>query len=172
MDTLNNKNYQPLLDFDEVMPILNQIAIFGALDENELKILFQKLLLVRYNKGEMICELGAPAKYIYIIKQGKVKLFIEEDNTSFELLEFGVGKCFGETSLIGIQPHSANIIAEEDTELLVLSGKTLHDLYKTDLQLFSKIILNIARETCRRLNQADNVLLHYVLDEKHKGKIL
>lgn len=167
-----DKIYEPLRNGEEVMPILNKIAIFGALEERELNILFHNLLIVKYKKGEMISEIGTPGNYIYIIKKGLVKLYIEEDNTSLELIEFGIGNCFGETSLIGILPHSANIIAEEDSELMVLSGHALHDLYATDIQLFSKIILNIARETCRRLVKADNVLLHYVLDEKNKGMIL
>lgn len=166
-----SKIYEPLLNIEEILPILNQIAIFGALNDNELYTLFQNLKKVKYKKGELICRYGTPAKYIYIIYKGRVKVYIEDQHTVLELIEFGIGKCFGETSLIGIQPHTANIIAEEDTELIVLSGKALHELFKSDMELFSKIILNIARETCRRLSDTDNILLHYVQNEHNKGLI-
>jgi CRP/FNR family transcriptional regulator, cyclic AMP receptor protein len=171
MSTSNQKIYTPLLDVENVLPILNEISMFGGLDERELQTLFGKLQKVRYSRGEMVFRQGDPAHYLYIVKQGRVKLYVEQEQTALEFLEFGIGKCFGETSLIGIQPHSGNVVALEDTELMVLSGTGLHELYKTDLLLFCKIIMNIARETCRRLVKTDDILLHYVLKEKHKGTI-
>jgi len=36
-------------------------------------------------------------------------------------------------------------------------------LLKSELELFSILILNIAREACRRLHKMDEILLHYVL---------
>ena len=99
-------------------------------------------------------------------------MYVEDDQTAYELAEFSVGQCFGETSLIGIQPQSATMMAEEDSELILFSGTALHSLYKEDTKLFSKILLNIARETCRRLAQTDDVMLHYVMDEKKRGQVL
>ena len=52
-----------------------------------------------------------------------------------------------------------------DVELLVLSRKALLSFLKTDLELFSILILNIARESCRRLSQTDQILLHYVMQK-------
>jgi CRP-like cAMP-binding protein len=73
------------------------------------------------------------------------------------------GQCFGETSVIGIQPHAATAISVKDTELIVLSRKALLSLFKINLELFSILILNIAREACRRLHKTDEILIHYVL---------
>ncbi len=162
----SGKVLEPLLDVESIIPILNRISLFGGLDEKELYIIFRNLKKVRYKKNEIIVRQGTPANYIYIVKSGRVKVYIEEKQKALELTEFGVGNCFGEASLIGIQPHSANVITMEDTELMVLSGRDLHEFYNTDTVLFSKIILNIARDTCRRLYRTDNTLLHYVLGEK------
>ena len=65
--------------------------------------------------------------------------------------------------MIGIQPHAATAITVDDTELIVLSRNALLSLLKSDLELFSILILNIAREACRRLHKTDEILLHYVL---------
>jgi CRP-like cAMP-binding protein len=92
-----------------------------------------------------------------------VKLVINEKSDPLELIVFGEGQCFGETSVIGIQPHAATAIAVEDTELIVLSRNALLSLMKTDIELFSILTLNIAREACRRLHKTDEILLHYVL---------
>ncbi len=172
MNTNNEHAIEPLVDTDTIMEILGQITILGGLNEDELNFLFKKMNKIRYRKGEIIFSRGDRASYIYIVKSGMAKMYIEEDQTAFELAEFRVGQCFGETSLIGIQPQSATIIAEEDSELIIFSGSALHSLYKENVQLFSKILLNIARESCRRLAQTDDVMLHYVLDEKKRGQVL
>ena len=90
---------------------------------------------------------------------------INEKQSPLELIVVEEGQCFGETSVIGIQPHAATAVTTEDTELIVLSRNALLSLLKTDLELFSILILNIAREACRRLYKTDEILLHYVLRE-------
>lgn len=157
------KIFEPLLDMETILPILNRISIFGGLDEKQLFFLFRELKKVRYKKDELVFRQGTPANYIYIVKSGRVRLFVEKNQRALELIEFDVGQCFGETSLIGIQPHSASVIAVEETELMVLSGKTLNEFYHSNINLFSMLIMNIARETCRRLSRTDDTLLHYVL---------
>jgi CRP/FNR family cyclic AMP-dependent transcriptional regulator len=162
----NKKIYLPLTDIENVIAILNKIAIFGGLSEKQLYSVFKLLKKVSYGKDELIFEQGESASCIYIIQSGKVKLFVESDNAKLELIEFGLGDCFGESSLIGIEAHTANAIAVEKTELIVLSSQALLALYNHDPQTYGLIILNIARETSRRLHKADNTLLHYVMDKK------
>ena len=162
----DKKIYLPLTDTENILPILDKIAIFGGLTQKQLHSVFELLKKISYEKDEMIFRQGEPPSYIYIIRSGRVKLYVEADTTKLELVEFGIGNCFGESSLIGIEAHTANAIAVEQTDLIVLSGKTLLSLYNLDPQLYGLIILNIARETSRRLHQADNILLHYVLGQK------
>jgi hypothetical protein len=64
--------------------------------------------------------------------------------------------------VIGIQPHQGAAIAVIDTQLIVLSRKSLMSIYASDKELFSILILNIAREVCRRLYASDNIFLHYL----------
>ena len=68
----------------------------------------------------------------------------------------------GETSVIGIVTHGATAMAMEETDLIVLSRQAILSLYKSDVELFAVLIWDIAREACRRLHKADEVLLHYV----------
>ncbi|UCC94751.1 MAG: cyclic nucleotide-binding domain-containing protein [Candidatus Omnitrophota bacterium] len=162
----DKKVYLPLTDIENVLPILNKISIFGGLSDKQLDSVFKMLKVVSYDKDETIFRQGEPSSHIYIIKSGRVRLCMETGNAKLALIEFGVGDCFGESSLIGIQPHTATAIATENTELIVLSGKALSSLYILDKDSYIMIILNVAREICRRLTQADNTLLHYVLEEK------
>lgn len=162
-ESVSEKQLSPLLDIEDVLSILNEISIFAGLSEKQLYTLFRFLEKTDYKKGEKVFEQGDQPSNIYIIQSGSVKLVINEKSDPLELIVFGEGQCFGETSVIGIQPHAATAISVEDTELIVLSRNTLLSLMKTDLNLFSILILNIAREACRRLHKTDEILLHYVL---------
>ena len=150
-------------DADSVLAIINKISIFAGLSEVQLDSLFRLLEKVAYREGEAVFEEGDKPSHIYVVRSGRVKLVVNRNDTPLELVEFAQGDCFGEASVIGIQPHGATAVAVEDAELIVLSRNTLLSLYKRDIELYSILILNIAREACRRLHKSDEVLLRYVL---------
>ena len=159
----DKKIYEPLLDIGSVSPILSKMSIFAGLSGKQLDTLLRLLTKVSYKAGEAVFEQGQQPSHIYIVESGKIKLVMWENDTPLELIVFEEGNCFGEASVIGIQPHRGTAIATTDTDLIVLSRNTLLSIYKSDKELFSILILNIAREVCRRLHASDDILLHYVL---------
>lgn len=156
------KVYYPLFDIENILPILNKIAIFGGLSDKQLYTIFRLLQKVSYKAGDFIFKQGDSPSHIYIVRSGRIKIIADADETPLEIITFEVGDCFGETAAIGIQPHSASAVAVEDTELIVLSLAALLSIFDSDKELFGMLILNIAREACRRLHKTDEILLHYV----------
>ncbi|MGL1902368.1 MAG: cyclic nucleotide-binding domain-containing protein [Fibrobacterales bacterium] len=152
----------PFTDIDRVLSILNKISLFGGLSDIHLAAVFKTLERVTYVDGETIFEEGGSPSEIFIILEGSVKVVLNYNHSPLVIAEFSVGNCLGETSAIGIQPHSATAIAHGSVELLVLTKKALMTFFHEDPKLFGYITLNIAREACRRLSKADNTLLHYV----------
>ncbi|MBN1788148.1 MAG: cyclic nucleotide-binding domain-containing protein [Sedimentisphaerales bacterium] len=159
------KTYEPLLDIESVQAILSRITIFSGLSDSQLYTLFRLLSSVSYEANEAIFEQGTEPSHVYIVKSGKVKLVVWEQQIPLELVVFEEGTCFGEASVIGIQPHKGTAIALTHTELIVLSRDALLSIYNSDKELFGILILNIAREVCRRLHASDDVLLHYLLEK-------
>lgn len=154
--------YYPLLDIQSVLPILNKIAIFGGLSEAQLYQILCRLKTTCYGEGDFVYHRGEAPSYIYIIQKGEVRIVIDEENTSLELAVLSTGDCFGETSLIGIQSHSSSAVATEKTSLIVLERSVLFSIFETDKELFGLLILNIARETARRLHHSDDALAQYL----------
>lgn len=167
---MGDKQYLPIIDTQSICSIINKIDIFGGLSESQLKSLFSLLQKVGYEKGERIFNQGDQPSHIYIVRSGRVKMVLDIDKEALEIIEFGEGKCFGETSVIGIQPHTATALAMEETELIVLSKKTLLSIFETDKDLFGRLILNIAREACRRLNKSDETILHYFCSNGYRKR--
>lgn len=159
----SEKQLSRFLDIEDILPILNKISIFAGLSDKQLYTLFRLLEKAQYKARENIFNEGEEPSHIYIIQSGRVKLVVDAKQTPLELIVFGEGQCFGETSVIGIQPHAATAISVNDTELIVLSRSVLLSLFKNDIELFTILILNIAREACRRLHKTDEILMHYVL---------
>lgn len=153
-----------MLNVEEVLPILNRIAIFGALDDNQLYTVLRLLEVETYRKGDLVFKQGQSPTHIRIVKRGDIRIVENLEETPLELYRFGVGDCFGETAVIGIYPHTASAVAVEDTELLAFPREKLFGLYESDPKLFGLLILNIAREACRRLNRTEEVMLHYALE--------
>ncbi len=156
------KEYIPLTNIDEVLAILNKISVFGGLSDKQLYYLFRILRKVTYAEDEFIFRQGDKPIHFFIVESGKVKIMAEVEHEPLEIFEFTTGQCFGETAAIGIQPHSANAVAVGKTVLIVLPRQALLSIFETDKALFGMLILNIAREACRRLHKTDEILLHYV----------
>ena len=157
------KTYSPLSHIEEVLPLLNKISVFGGLNKNQIYEICKLLKTVKYGEGEFIYKRGDAPSHIYIIKQGEVKMMIDNEDVLLELISFKQGDCFGETSVIGIQSHSSSALAVKPTELIVLKPKILSDLFEADKELFGMLVLNIARETARRLHQSNEALVQYML---------
>ena len=158
--------YESIDDIDSILPILSNISILAGLSRDQLDSLFKLMEKATYRKGETVFRQGKQPTHIHIVKSGSVRLVVSKDDTPFELVIFGQGQCFGESSVIGIQPHAATAFAIEDTELVVLSRTALMSLYDSDIHLFSTLMLNIARESCRRLHTSSETMLHYFVNKK------
>ena len=156
----------PLQDVEKVLPILNQISILGGLDDKQLYTVFHLLEVELYKKGEFVFRQGDAPSHIRIIRSGRVHIVENIDGTPMQLCEFKTGDCFGETSVMAVHQHTADALAIEDTELLVIPRDKLFRLYESDPKLFGMLMMNIAREACRRLNKTEDIMLHYALDKK------
>ena len=160
------KELLPITDINYILEILDKVSLFGGLNETQYHTVFKYFQKINYCSDEIIYREGDSPSYIYIIKSGTVKLIHERNNFTFAMAEYKVGNCFGETSLIGIQPQNSTAKATEDTTLYVLSKESLRKLFKLEKDIFGIFMMNIARESCRRLLSHDSVMLDYLLNQK------
>ena len=159
------------ISYDAIKPILAKISIFGGLKEDQQEFLAGLLKTEHYQKGDYIFKQGGDITHIYIIRSGKVSIIVEANHVKNWVAELKTGDCFGETSVVGILPHSASAIAAEPTELMVLQRQALLNIFETDKEVFGILILNIARETCRRFHHFDQIVREkFGLTSAHRYK--
>lgn len=150
------KPFAPFTERERLDAIVDQINLFGGLNEQQLDRVIKKLKVMRLSDGEFVFHRGEQACYIYIVLDGKVDLKFLSSTHPMSGHSYSQGQCFGITSVIGIQSHSVTTQANGPVDLLVLSRKDLMMIFEEDQTLFGYLILNIAREACRRLNHLND----------------
>ena len=139
---------------------LAQIPIFGGLPEPVLARIVDVTRVIGVPAGALVFAEGEPARSMYIVREGELEICKRARNgAEFCLAVLQRGDCVGEMSLIDIQPRSATARALADATLCVLDQQAIAKLYQTDLEVYTLLVLNIAREISRRLRRADQILV-------------
>ena len=112
---------------------LRQVPLFESLDDAEIDALSELTFTRTFNKETVIILAEEEGDTLFIIKDGQVKVsIVSEEGREVILSLLGGGAVFGELSLLDGKPRSANVVATEDTELLMLRRTDFIQLiYKT-----------------------------------------
>jgi CRP/FNR family cyclic AMP-dependent transcriptional regulator len=140
--------------------LLAQTPIFGGLPERALATIVGAARTIRVAAGQRLISEDDLAVSMFVVCDGEVEICKRGRNgAEFCLAILRRGDCVGEMSLIDIQHRSATVRAVGDAVLLVLDQAAIAKLYETDLEAYTLLVLNIAREISRRLRRADQVLV-------------
>jgi CRP-like cAMP-binding protein len=105
-----------------LMDVISKIPFFVPLQETEREELAEDATMYVYNAGEMIIQEGDQGRSVYIILDGRVKVFTRDDGgNELPLATLGVGQFFGEMSLVSGKPRSSSVAALELSVVVELS---------------------------------------------------
>ncbi|PKK89662.1 MAG: hypothetical protein CVV64_13380 [Candidatus Wallbacteria bacterium HGW-Wallbacteria-1] len=155
---------QPETSIQILRNTIGEMVIFHGLLDNELDLLISRLEIRDYKSGELICREGEPGRELFVILYGSVSV-IKTDTSSRDrvLMTLGDMDSFGEMTLIDVMPRSATIKCDSPTRTASLSNASLYMIYRENLEMYSKIILNVAREFSRRLRLMDDRFVEFSL---------
>src|SRR6185437_14627792 len=148
---------------------LREVGLFGALSDEVLEHLAKTLHPLRVQAGESVFREGDNAREMYVVLDGEVEVMKKSRRgRDMRVAILGPSDCFGEMSLIDVQPRSATVRALGPSRLLRMTSEDLDALYRHDLKSYALVTLNIARDLSRRLRVTDSILADFaanVLDE-------
>ena len=131
---------------------LRKVPLFEGLKDNELDALAQVTVTRTFSKDNVIILAEDKGDALFIIKNGQVKVsIVSADGREIILSLLRNGAVFGELSLLDGKPRSANVIATEKTDLVMLRRADF-------LQLVSrtpKIVISMLAELASRLRKTD-----------------
>ncbi len=118
---------------EDAIAFLKNIPPFQFLDEQTIGSVAKNLTIEFYPKDKIILKQdGPPSEYLYIIKKGSVKVFMETDGEDVIIDYRGEGDNFGFLSLIGKDKARANVKAIEDTICYLVNKETVLSLIDTN----------------------------------------
>ncbi len=117
-----------------LMDVISKIPFFAPLQETEREALAEDATMHVYNAGEMIIREGDSGRSVYIILDGRVKVFTRDDGgNKLPLATLGVGQFFGEMSLVSGKPRSSSVAAFELSVLVELSYPSMAKVIEQNL---------------------------------------
>jgi CRP/FNR family cyclic AMP-dependent transcriptional regulator len=112
------RSQKTLLD----VAMLDDIPLFSDLDKAELALLSGKAVTRQYPRNTIILSEGDHSDSLYIIRSGRVKVFLGNDDGREVILNVqGPGEYFGELALIDSGPRSASVISQDKCLLSIIS---------------------------------------------------
>ena len=140
--------------------LLKNIPLFHELNATDLATVEALAVDKHVPRGTTILNEGEIGDSLFVIVEGRVKVFIGDDEgREITLKLLGAGDFFGEMSLIDKQPRSASVSAMENTSLKVLSYQAFHDC----LQSTPAIGINVMTSLAKRLRDADRKISNLAL---------
>ena len=145
---------------------LRNVPIFSDLKDTDLNIIAEKMVSRSYEKGKMILLEESQGETFFIIKSGAVKVTCLIDVGRGGILAIlGESDFFGEMSLLDGEGRSANIVSNEDAEVLTLSRSDFLDCLET----YPKIAIALLEELAIRLRKSDQHIESLSLsDSEHR----
>jgi len=122
--------------FNNKLPILKQIPIFQELNWFALNRISRYAEIVDFNKGDIICQQGAPADAFYALVSGRVYCYSLSSGGHKEDVDFILrGMQFGVISALTGENHSHTYEAINDSVVIKINKDSFSQLLKTTPQL-------------------------------------
>ncbi|WP_018274121.1 Crp/Fnr family transcriptional regulator [Teredinibacter turnerae] len=134
--------------------MLKNVSLFANVPEQYLEQL-EKLSVTRsYPKNTILVTEGDESNHLYIIKKGKVSVFLTGDDGRQVILNFMTeGEYFGELSLLDGEPRSASVMTVSPCEFIAISRASFQDLLKNN-QEFSQFMICELTKRIRALTES------------------
>jgi CRP-like cAMP-binding protein len=134
---------------------LMQVPLFQALQPDDMQQLRDSTRFQVLKKGDILFHKGSEGTALYIVKVGRIKISLPSRVGDEVILAiFSEGDFFGEMALLDGRPRSADAIALEPCELIVLDRADFIRFLKNNENAIQAILYSLSM----RLRKTDDLL--------------
>jgi CRP/FNR family transcriptional regulator/CRP/FNR family cyclic AMP-dependent transcriptional regulator len=135
--------------------LFQRVPLFEGLSAAERATLQRAAPLRAYRRGEEIVRQGQPGESFFVIVRGRVAVTIlSPEGREVVVGSLGEGDHFGEMALVDDEPRSATVVAQERSDLAVLSRDVFFELLRSNFTLTRALL----RSFSRRLRRANSTI--------------
>ncbi|MEN9798826.1 MAG: hypothetical protein RL653_2522 [Pseudomonadota bacterium] len=108
---------------------LSALPGFGALEPGALERLARELTPAAFPAGSHLMRRGEPGDHMHVLVSGRVRVpILDGSGREKAVFLLGEGDLVGEMALLTGEARTADVVAEQDTQVLVLHRRTLEPL--------------------------------------------
>ena len=112
--------------------LLSSVPLLAGAAEQTLVELAQCLRPVEVRAGEVVIRQGDPADRMFLVRSGRLRVLVDQEDGLRTVRELGAGAAIGELALLTGAPRSATVQAVRDGELLELDADVFDALLHRD----------------------------------------
>ena len=147
----------PLRDSLSAVAFVQSSHLFSDFADNALDALIDAGRLLEYRPGQLILSEGAVSDHLFLIFDGRVRVFKRQDGITVELAQLDRPAVFGETGVLMQRTRNASVQAIGDCRLVRFAGDTVRAL-ADEAPKFGRLLATLmagrSKETERILQQA------------------
>jgi CRP-like cAMP-binding protein len=138
-------------DVETSADFLARVPLFSGLKQRQIRNLAGSMVRRQYSAGDTIVTQGKEGIGLFVLVSGKADVVrTGVDGSTMTLNTFGPTDFFGELALLDGGPHTASVIAAEETECMVLA----HWEFVGKLKLDPDMVTTIMQEVVKRFHRA------------------
>lgn len=131
--------------------LLSQVPVFARLAREDLERLSALVRRRDFARGELVFQQGDEGTALYVVRRGEVAIRLgSSDGREVTLSLMGRGQAFGELALLDGEARSADAVAREPSQLLVLQREDFLALLR-ERPLMAEALLAELSRTVRRV---------------------
>jgi CRP/FNR family cyclic AMP-dependent transcriptional regulator len=135
--------------------MFSNIPLFEKLTPAQIEYLLTLTHSIHYTKNSVIITQGERSNSLYLIIEGRMKVYATDAEGRQTLLAFlNAGDFFGELSLLDDEPRSASVMTVAQSHLLCLTHEAFHRFVTTHPEQ----LLPMLRVLARRLRALDDTI--------------
>jgi len=134
---------------------LKNVPLFRSLSHEDASKLAGTTRAQRLRKGDVLFRKGDEGKSLYLIHRGKIKIVLPSRlGDEVILAVFSEGDFFGEMAVLDGTPRSADAVAMEDAELIVLDRSDFMGFLRNNQTAIEAVLHSLSM----RLRKTDDIL--------------
>ncbi len=138
----------------EVFAELRLITLFTSLNDAQIEQLARNAVVQRYAAGEALVRQGDAGQSLFVVKSGGVRVDVRGDAGQVTTVgRLGPDEFFGETSLLTGEPRSATVLADVETEVVVVDKDSLAAVIAADPRILEALSEALAARLRSRAEQ-------------------
>jgi CRP-like cAMP-binding protein len=140
-------------DMEHRINALSNVELFSPLTAAERQELASAMINAPFVKGEALTRQGTEAHWLYIIREGEVKVRVAVEGVNQDVASLGPGDYFGEMGMMTGQPRTSSVIAKTEVKCYRL-GK---EAFQAILYRRPELVEDLSQTLARRRVELDAV---------------